>query len=199
MFVERRTPLTRQHGETPGVWLVVRQDNALAFLEIRIANGVQLQKISRAETPRYGLRWQPKVIQKAPFRIEARGLERQWPQGTVAFHPLAQRQALECDNIAFAPASLLRQKICTGCLQGGSRLRDVRVPVLLQPVTPYHCRTGLPDLSEQHQMRLHGLLELAHLVRRQCVLEKEDALVFSVPTCLRHQAPCLGGSLQARP
>ena len=36
------------------------------------------------------------------------------PQGAVAFHPLAQRQALQCDNIAFAPASLLHQKIRTG-------------------------------------------------------------------------------------
>ena len=118
MFVQRRAPLACQHGQALGVWLVVRQDDALAFLEVRIANGVQFQKISRAETTRSGLGWQPKVVQKAPFRVETRGLERQRPQGTVALYPLAQRQALECDNIAFAPASLLHQKIRTGRLQG---------------------------------------------------------------------------------
>ncbi len=91
MFVERRTPLACQHGETPGVGLVVRQDDALAFLQVRIANGVQFQKIPGAETPRSSLWWQPKVIQKASFSIETRGLERQGSQGTVAFHPLAQR------------------------------------------------------------------------------------------------------------
>jgi hypothetical protein len=57
MFVKRWTPLACQHSQAPGVWLIVRQDNALALLEVRIANGVQFQKISRAETARHGLWW----------------------------------------------------------------------------------------------------------------------------------------------
>ena len=83
--------------------------------------------------------------------------------------------------------------------------------MLLLPVTPYHRRTGLPELLQQHQMRLHGRLELAHLVRRQGVLEQEDGVVwrdcvgagsaatFPIPTCLRSQAPDLDGSRQAHP
>jgi hypothetical protein len=57
MFVKRRTPLACQHSQAPGVWLVVRQDDALALLEVRIANGVQFQKIPWAETARCGLWW----------------------------------------------------------------------------------------------------------------------------------------------
>src|SRR4029453_6983680 len=129
MFVKRRTSLACQHSQAPGVWLVVHQDDALALLEVRIANGVQFQKIPWAETARCSFGWQPKVVQKASFRVKARGLERQGPQSPIAFHPLAQRQALECDNIALAPASLLYQKIRTGSLQGRPRFRDLSVPM----------------------------------------------------------------------
>src|SRR5262249_19628994 len=111
-------PLACQHGQAPGMWFVVRQDDALALLEVRIANGVQFQKIPWAETTRRGLGWQPEVVQKAPFRVETRGLERQGPQGTGAVHSLAWGRAWEGENIAFAPASLLSQKIRTGPLQG---------------------------------------------------------------------------------
>src|SRR5216683_2565071 len=71
--------------------------------------------------------------------------------------------------------------------------------MLLLPITPHHRRTGLPDLLQQHQMRLHGPLELEHLVRRQGVLEEESGVVFPIPTCRRRQAPDLGGSRQAHP
>jgi hypothetical protein len=57
VFVQRRTPLACQHGQAPGVWLVVRQDDALALLEVRIADGVQFQKIPWAETAWYSLGW----------------------------------------------------------------------------------------------------------------------------------------------
>src|SRR5262249_35510726 len=81
--------------------------------------------------------------------------------------------------------------------------------MLLLPVTPHHRRTGLPELLQQPQMRLHGPLELAHLVRRQVVLEEESSLVwrdcvgagclrpFPISTCRRRQAPDLGGGRQA--
>src|SRR4029450_9964022 len=70
--------------------------------------------------------------------------------------------------------------------------------MLLLPVTPHHRRTGLPELLQQHQMRLHGPLELMYLVRRQDVLE-DGGVVFSIPTCRRCQAPDLGDSRQAHP
>src|SRR5215831_105059 len=44
-------------------------------------------------------------------------------------------------------------------------------------------------------MRLHGPLELAHLIRCQSVLE-ESSVVFTMPLCRRRQAPDLGGSRQ---
>ena len=91
MFMKRRTPLARQYSQAPGVWLVVRQDDALALLEVRIANSVQFQKIPWAETARCGLWWQPKVVQKTSFRVKTRGLECQGTQSPVAFYPLAQR------------------------------------------------------------------------------------------------------------
>ena len=107
MFVQRQTPLACQHGQAPGVWLVVARMTPCPSWRSGLLTAFNFKKISWAETAWCGLWWQPKVVQKAPFRVEARGLERQGPQGAVAFHPLAQRQALQCDNIAFAPASLL--------------------------------------------------------------------------------------------
>src|SRR5262245_15059946 len=84
------------------------------------------------------------------------------------------------------------------------------MPMLLLPVTPHHRRTGLPELLQQHQVRLHGPLELAHLVRHQGILEEEgrcapcadtvapkSGAVLTIPTCLRPQAPDLGGGRQA--
>src|SRR2546430_12681481 len=44
-------------------------------------------------------------------------------------------------------------------------------------------------------MRLHGPLELAHLVRRQGVLEEDGGVV--ILACRRRQAPDLGGGRQA--
>src|SRR4029450_231724 len=90
------------------------------------------------------------------------------------------------------------QKILTGPLQGCPRRRGCCVPMLLLPVTPHHRRTGLPELLQQPQMRLHGSLELMYLVRRQDVLE-DGGVVSSIPTCRRCQAPGLGSSRQAHP
>src|SRR4029450_11272346 len=72
------------------------------------------------------------------------------------------------------------------------------VPMLLLPVTPHYRCTGLPELLQQHQMRLHGSLELVYLVRRQGVLEG-GGVVSPTPACLRRQAPALGGSRQIHP
>src|SRR5262245_59993855 len=98
--------------------------------------------------------------------------------------------------------------------------------MLMLPVTPNHRRTGLPELLQQPQMRLHGSLELMSLVKRQDVLEHEGGVVwrdcvgagkrpvklgrsadavaggaatFPIPVCLRRQAPDLGSSRQAHP
>jgi len=49
------------------------------------------------------------------------------------------------------------------------------------------------------ELATEGPLELAHLVRRQSILEEESCVVFPIPTCLRCQTPDLGGSRQAHP